>query len=457
PRTASLEVVATDRLSGADASASLRPQLGVVVQSPPRFGPGALAAPASVLRPTSFTATATVTNTGQATARLDAAALRFSSPGLSSTAAGDNPTSVAGGAAATFRFTVNVAADAAGGDSFASLDFGFSDSNSSVPGIASLALAPGLFVRVNSEPTASLSTNAVRVILGNSVSLTGAATDPDPGDTLVYGWSIESRPPASLSTAGSFRPNDSPASSVTSFTPDVVGVYSVSLVAFDGTTLSAPVFATISVDRPRPVASIDASPVATLHLPVRLEGGESHDPLGSVLTYHWSFLSKPASSVLTEGALQPNNSPLASFTRFCPDRKGAFVVGLNVSVGSSVSLTAATTVPVEGVPPTVAVLPTAPALVPRRRDWQLLAKRLGRRDPDPVRLRNSRQVQAQGHCQRRRRRLQSRRHDGHHREPDSAGQAEGEDQEQRQHAQTASRREAGRRSLAGQGRQGDQG
>ncbi len=361
-RTASLELVATDRLSGVDAGGSLGLLPGVVVQSPPRFAAGALAAPASVPRPSSFTATASVTNTGQATADLGTAVLRFSSSGLSAVPAGDNPTSVAGGAAATFRFGVNVAADATGGDSFANLELAVTDRNSSVPGTATVTLAPGLFVRVNSAPTASLSTIAYQVTLGNSVRLTGVATDPDPGDTLVYGWSIESRPASSLATAGSFRPNDSPASSVTTFTPDVEGAYTVSLVAFDGTTLSAPVMATIAVDRPRPVASIEPSPVATLHLPVRLEGGESFDPIGAVLTYRWSFLSKPASSVLTEGALQPNNSALASFTRFCPDRKGTFSIGLNVSVGSSVSQTAATTVTVAGVPPLVAILPPATAL-----------------------------------------------------------------------------------------------
>lgn len=182
--------------------------------------------------------------------------------------------------------------------------------------------------------------NDISVITGSQVTLDGSASwDPD-GDALSYIWSLHSKPKSSkaaLSDAASVNP---------SFTPDIDGVYIISLVVNDGKADSGFDNVTItagSIAENPPVA--DAGPDANVvsGLLVTLDGSGSSDPDGDALTYSWTLASKPAGSA---SALSAATSVSSSFT---PDVDGVYVINLVVNDGKfdsaidSVRITAAAT------------------------------------------------------------------------------------------------------------------
>ncbi|TPW10185.1 MAG: hypothetical protein FD127_3855, partial [Acidimicrobiaceae bacterium] len=75
---------------------------------PASLAVGAFASPADVTRGQVFEASVVVTNVGQTTADLTSTTLAFSGTGLAAVPDGANPTALAGGVSATFRYTVTV-------------------------------------------------------------------------------------------------------------------------------------------------------------------------------------------------------------------------------------------------------------------------------------------------------------------------------------------------------------
>ncbi|MBI3891996.1 MAG: hypothetical protein HY303_10755, partial [Candidatus Wallbacteria bacterium] len=60
--------------------------------------------------------------------------------------------------------------------------------------------------------------------------------------------------------------------------------------------------------------------------------GSATDPDGDrPLTYTWSFLTRPAGSVLSDASFQPNGTAAAFRTSFVPDKRGTYLVRLVVS------------------------------------------------------------------------------------------------------------------------------
>lgn len=193
-------------------------------------------------------------------------------------------------------------------------------------GAASSAAASVSVSTINTAPVANAGAN-VNANVGQTVALSGAAsTDPD-GDALTYAWSFTSRP------AGSTASLSGSASVTPSFTADSPGTYVVQLVTNDGTMDS--MAASVSVS----VIAVHSAPVADAGLPqsarvgetVTLDGRQSSDPDGSVLSYAWRIKEAPSGSTAVLG------NPTAAQPTLILDKSGSYEIELVVSDGSLAS------------------------------------------------------------------------------------------------------------------------
>ncbi|MDH5751882.1 MAG: PKD domain-containing protein, partial [Deltaproteobacteria bacterium] len=175
-------------------------------------------------------------------------------------------------------------------------------------------------------PMASITANPLQPLPGATVTLDGSGSTDLNGDALTYAWTLV--PPAGSSAALS----DSTATAPT-FTADIEGNYTVSLVANDGTQNSAPAIQVIqvsSVNTP-PVAEFTYTPeIFELGVPVLLDGSASSDANGDTLTYAWTLVP-PAGS----GAFLDDST--AAQPTFTPDIPGEYTVELVVFDGTDFS------------------------------------------------------------------------------------------------------------------------
>jgi len=93
----------------------------------------------------------------------------------------------------------------------------------------------------NNAPTANAGPDQT-VTEGDLVTLTGAGSSDVNGDPLTYAWTLDTKPggsTAALTGSTTVSPT---------FTADVVGVYSISLVVNDGTVASTPDTVTVTAE-----------------------------------------------------------------------------------------------------------------------------------------------------------------------------------------------------------------
>ncbi len=190
---------------------------------------------------------------------------------------------------------------------------------------------------VNHAPVADAGPDQ-SVTTGALVTLDGSASSDSDGDLLTYRWSFSARPAGSkavLASALSVQPT---------FAADVAGSYVISLVVNDGTVDSTAdsVMVTATTGNAAPVANAGADQHVVTGSLVTLDGSASSDADGDLLTYRWSFVSRPAGS---QAALSSRTDARPTFTA---DRDGSYVIDLVVNDGTvdsaadSVTVTAAT-------------------------------------------------------------------------------------------------------------------
>jgi hypothetical protein len=148
------------------------------------------------------------------------------------------------------------------------------------------------------------------VLFGSVVELDGSnSADPD-GDALTYKWTLT--PPqdskAMLSSATTVKP---------SFTADVYGTYTVTLVVNDGSVDSAPATATISTSI-KPVAYITGVTKAWVGDKVSLSGSTSQGY--GPLTYSWKLDAPNGSSAAFDNATIAAPSFIADVAGNTPSR-----------------------------------------------------------------------------------------------------------------------------------------
>jgi hypothetical protein len=200
--------------------------------------------------------------------------------------------------------------------------------------------------RLNTVPVASAGTNQV-VVLGQAVFLDGSASADADRQPISFQWRMISRPTgstAALSGETTARPG---------FTPDVVGLYAVSLVVSDGSNDSDVAVVTITVGAANvaPVAQAGLAQGVVAGSRVTLDGSASSDANRDPLTYQWTVVSRPAGST----ASLSSATDVRPF--FTADRAGTYVFSLQVSDGTLKSNFAAVTI----VATTVNARPTADA------------------------------------------------------------------------------------------------
>jgi hypothetical protein len=181
--------------------------------------------------------------------------------------------------------------------------------------------------------------SAQNVVTGSVVTLNGANSSDANGDALTYVWSITSKPAgssASLSSASSVNPT---------LIADKAGNYVANLIVNDGSlsSSSSTVTITAATSNLAPIANAGSSQNVVVGATTTLNGSGSNDANGDSITYSWSFVSKPSSSIASL-----TNATTVNPT-FAPDVAGSYVLRLLVNDGSlssaasTVTVTASTT------------------------------------------------------------------------------------------------------------------
>ena len=180
----------------------------------------------------------------------------------------------------------------------------------------------------NHAPVAAPGTSRA-VNVGDVVALDGSGSYDEDGDSLTYEWELEA--PAGSSAALSSASDAAP-----TFTPDVAGDYSVTLVVKDALSSSAPATIVITasvvdLENTPPVADAGIDRQVEVGSSVMLDGSRSSDAEGDALTYSWELVSVPESSAAAIADAE------ATATSFVADVVGVYLVRLVVNDGKASS------------------------------------------------------------------------------------------------------------------------
>ena len=118
-----------------------------------------------------------------------------------------------------------------------------------------------------------------------------------------------------------------------SFTADLPGDYLIAYEVSDGRDVSVDhILISVDAGNTRPVARIDPLSNATVGSTALLDGTQSYDLDGDLLSYGWSLAAAPEGSA---AILTDTSTPLSSFT---PDLAGLYVLQLLVNDGTTASV-----------------------------------------------------------------------------------------------------------------------
>jgi hypothetical protein len=187
--------------------------------------------------------------------------------------------------------------------------------------------SPETFVTIISEnhlPVANAGED-ISLPVSSLVQLNGNKSFDPENSPLSYYWTLTSKPSGSTATL-----NKNNISNPT-FIADIAGSYRFRLVVSDGELQSTQDEILITItENQAPIADAGADQTVDFGKTVTINGSSSYDPEGNVITYKWSFISRPAGSNAT---ITNSNSTIASFT---PDEDGIFSIKLEVSDGDKV-------------------------------------------------------------------------------------------------------------------------
>ena len=189
----------------------------------------------------------------------------------------------------------------------------------------------------NTPPVANAGVTQ-NVTVGSLVTLDGSGSRDANNQSLTYLWQLTAKPTgslAALSSATSAKPT---------FTADLAGTYTVSLVVNDGKDNSPASTASVfsSVSNSAPVANAGTNQSVAVGSVVTLDGTASSDANRDSLTYKWSLSNLPAGSGATlSSVVSPN-------PKFTADLAGTYTAILIVNDGKADSLSSVVIVTASG-------------------------------------------------------------------------------------------------------------
>ncbi len=173
---------------------------------------------------------------------------------------------------------------------------------------------------------------------GEEVTLDGSASQDDGtgGGTLSYFWRFDTVPSDSAVENSSFTQNDSSAAAQTAFTPDVPGLYGVTLQVAESSELSDLDYVLVQVGTGNhpPLANAGEDQYASTGVPIFLAGEGIDEDVSDVLSYRWKFELVPSGSALTDQNINNQGTATAAIV---PDVVGLYVLTLTVSDGEAES------------------------------------------------------------------------------------------------------------------------
>ena len=169
----------------------------------------------------------------------------------------------------------------------------------------------------NSPPIADAGEDQ-SVLVTDMVQLDGSGSSDVDGDLLSFNWSFTSIPEGSLAVFSDT------AEVMPSFIVDLPGTYVSQLVVNDNLVDSVPDTITVVTQNSRPVA--DAGPDQTVFVTdaVQLDGSDSSDVDGDLLTFRWSLTNRPLGS---DATLSDSSAVMPTFV---VDTPGTYVAQLIV-------------------------------------------------------------------------------------------------------------------------------
>lgn len=189
----------------------------------------------------------------------------------------------------------------------------------------------------NTPPVANAGVTQ-NVTVGSLVTLDGSGSRDANNQSLTYLWQLTAKPTgslAALSSATSAKPT---------FTADLAGTYTVSLVVNDGKDNSPASTSSVfsSVSNSAPVANGGTNQSVAVGSVVTLDGTASSDANRDSLTYKWSLSNVPAGSGANlSSVISPN-------PKFTADLAGTYTAILIVNDGKADSLSSVVIVTASG-------------------------------------------------------------------------------------------------------------
>jgi RHS repeat-associated protein len=172
----------------------------------------------------------------------------------------------------------------------------------------------------NSKPVANAGPDQSATVT-STVTLDGSGSTDVDGNSLTYQWSltVPASSTATLSSVTAVMPT---------FVLDKPGTYTAQLIVNDGTVNSDEDTVVITTENSKPVADAGDDQTVPLNSVVNLNGGDSSDVDGDILTYRWTLLSKPSDST---ASLTDDTTATPSFTA---DKPGTYTIQLIVKDGT---------------------------------------------------------------------------------------------------------------------------
>jgi hypothetical protein len=193
---------------------------------------------------------------------------------------------------------------------------------------AVLGILPGSGCSASNTPPVANAGVTQNVSVSSLVTLDGSGSRDVNNQSLTYLWQMTATPAGSLAALSSST-NAKP-----TFTADIAGTYTITLVVNDGkansTVSTVSVYA--SVSNSAPVANAGTNQSITVGSVVTLDGTGSTDANRDALTYKWSLSNVPTGS---GAALNATYSPNPRFTA---DMVGTYTAILTVNDGKADSL-----------------------------------------------------------------------------------------------------------------------